>query len=89
MYSGTRATDLYNTCLNLAYRNVAKKLASEYFNTTVTQEFAVHHGDDYYLSCESVSGALTTWLVMRAMGLAMQPTKQVIGGNVGEFLRIL
>ena len=50
MFSGTRATDVYNTILNLAYFGVALKILEVKFGIRPVNLYHVHQGDDIHMS---------------------------------------
>jgi len=89
MFSGTRATDIYNTILNRASSGVALKVLEAQFGIIPRKIYHVHQGDDIHTSCENVDAAVGVWLVLRFMGLDMQRHKQLLGAGCAEFLRIV
>jgi len=89
MFSGTRATDVYNTILNRAFFGVALKVLQTQFGVSPRAIYHVHQGDDIHMSCEYVSAAVGVWLMLRLMGLDMQKNKQLLGAGCAEFLRVM
>ena len=89
MFSGTRATDVYNTILNRAYFGVAVKVLKAQFGISPDDVYNVHQGDDIHMACRNVDATVGVWLTLRLMGLDMRRHKQMLGPGCAEFFRIM
>lgn len=89
MFSGTRSTDLLNTCLNLAYLLVASEVLNRLGLTDPPLDmYHVHQGDDLFVAATSEEWCALVYTVMQSMGLVFQPIKQIFGAGRGEYLRV-
>lgn len=88
MFSGTRNTDLINTLLNRRYLMIAKKYIFDKYGIFPDDYYAVHQGDDVWISNKRRHFAALLFYTLNEMGLIFNPIKQMFGHHRGEFLRI-
>lgn len=88
MFSGTRNTDLINTLLNRHYLMIARKYVLDYYTIGPDDYYAVHQGDDVWISNKKRHWAALLYYTLNEMGLVFNPMKQMFGHHRGEFLRI-
>jgi hypothetical protein len=82
MMSGHRGTSFLNSVLNAAYIRAA--IGGPKFDAMVS----LHAGDDVYIRSRTLVEASTILEACKRFGCRMNPTKQSIGFNHAEFLRL-
>lgn len=88
MFSGTRNTDLINTLLNRRYLMIARKYVLDGYTIGPDDHYAVHQGDDVWISNKKLHWAALLYYTLNEMGLIFNPMEQMFGHHRGEFLRI-
>lgn len=89
MFSGLRGTNFLNTLLNVAYYRTVREFVARQYRLSPISEYSIHQGDDVWISNESRLWAIVFFNSAEASGFEYQPSKQMFGTNVGEFLRVL
>lgn len=89
MFSGCRGTNFINTCLNLAYFQVAADWVGESLLLHADTLFNLHQGDDVWISNKSRLWGVAVFRAMQAMGFDFQASKQMFDVCRAEFLRVL
>nr|WMJ90930.1 RNA-dependent RNA polymerase [Beauveria bassiana victorivirus 3] len=82
LMSGHRGTTAINSILNAAY--IRHAVGASYFDSLRS----LHTGDDVYMRCDTVADCHKILTSARALGCRMNPSKQSIGFEGAEFLRI-
>ncbi|UHK03341.1 MAG: RNA-dependent RNA polymerase [Hangzhou totivirus 5] len=82
LMSGHRATTFINSVLNAAY--IRSAVGAGYFDKLGS----LHAGDDVYVRCPTVHDCQFVLEATARIGCRMNPTKQSIGFNGAEFLRM-
>nr|URX65568.1 RNA-dependent RNA polymerase [Nigrospora chinensis victorivirus 1] len=82
LMSGHRGTTFVNSVLNAAY--VCAAIGIPAFSTVIS----LHAGDDVYMRANTLSSCDRILSATKAFGCRMNPTKQSIGFQGAEFLRI-
>lgn len=89
LFSGMRGTNFVNTLLNKLYFMVAAKWISINLSIQPVQLYALHHGDDVWVSNKSRLWAITIYKVLQKCGLIFSDKKQIQDMNMAEFLRVV
>nr|UQS95359.1 MAG: polyprotein [Giez virus] len=88
MFSGTKATDLMNTIINVCHFRIAKDNVKETFSLEPTDLYNVHQGDDVWISNKNEIWSACAYWMIQAQGADMRDDKQDFGTKSGEFLRV-
>lgn len=89
LFSGTRTTDFHNSCLNHCYFAIAKELVESNYGIKPVDLYHVNQGDDVWISNGSRHWAALMYYTLTNMGFVLSRNKQMLGPNIGEFLRVL
>lgn len=89
MFSGQRDTDFTNTLMNVCYFRNAVEWVQKTFQIEGVIYVNVHKGDDLWLVCNNRLWAACVMKALLKSGLIMQYSKQLLGSNIGEFLRVV
>jgi len=82
LMSGHRGTTFINSVLNAAYIRMA--IGAQLFDHGIS----IHTGDDVYMRCDTLSACEHVLYSAKAIGCRMNPSKQSIGFECAEFLRL-
>jgi hypothetical protein len=89
MFSGIKATNFINTCLNVCYSRLTFQRVKALYNVEPVNLSNTHQGDDVWITNHSRLWAMIMYNTFSNCGFIFNPLKQAFSRHVGEFLRVM